>query len=184
MKMIALSVLAAVLSSWVALPPEAQQKKNPWLHVEVKESKDDPETVKVNLPFSMVDVALKIAQDKKLTKFNDGKLPLNSSELSIPDIKKLWTEFKKAGNADFVTVEKKSESVKISRDGNYLLIKISEQKQQKVDVRVPIDVVDALLSAPGEELDIKAALVAMQQKGSGEILSVIEKDTTIKIWVD
>ncbi|MFN8009348.1 MAG: hypothetical protein U0V70_20430 [Terriglobia bacterium] len=184
MKIIALSALAAVLSTFVTLPPEAQQKKDPWLHVEVKESKDDPEIVKLNLPFSMVDVALKIAQDKKLTKFNGGKLPLNSAELSVPDIKKLWTEFKKAGNADFVTVEKKTESVRIARDGNYLLIKVSEQKQQKVDIRVPIEVVDALLSAPGEELDIKAALVAMQQKGSGEILSVIDKDSTVRIWVD
>ena len=181
MKTIALSALAAVLSTLISLPPVAQQKKDPWLHVEVRESKDDPEIVKVNLPFSMVDIALKIAQDKK---FNGGKFRLDSTELSVPDLKKIWTEFKKAGNADFVTVEKKTESVRISREGNYLLIKVSEKNQQKVDVRVPVDVVDALLAGPGDELDIKAALVAMQQKGSGDILSVIDKDTKVRIWVD
>ena len=102
----------------------------------------------------MVDVALKIAQDKKL---NGGKFRLNSTDLSVPDLKKMWIEFKEAGNADFVTVEKKTESVKISREANYLLIKVSEKNQQKVDLRVPVDVVDALLAAPGDELDIKAA---------------------------
>lgn len=181
MKKIARPFAAIALATLFSLSLLAQQKKDPWLHVEVKESKDDPETVKVNLPFSMVDVALKIAQDKK---FNGGKFRLDSTELSVPDIKKMWTEFKKAGNADFVTVEKKTESVKISREGNYLLIKVSEKNQQKVDLRVPVDVVDALLSAPGDELDIKAALVAMQQKGNSEILSVNDKDTKIRIWVD
>jgi hypothetical protein len=181
MKNIVRSVVAIVLAALFSIPLLAQQKKDPWLHVEVKESKDDPETVKVNLPFSMVDVALKIAQDKK---FNGGKFRLQSTELSVPDLKKIWTEFKKAGNADFVTVEKKTESVKIAREGNYLLIKVSEKNQQKVDLRVPVDVVDALLAAPSDELDIKAALVAMQQKGIGEILSVTDKDTKVRIWVD
>ena len=173
--------VAIALVTLLSLPLLAQQKKDPWLHVEVKESKEDPEIVKVNLPFSMVDVALKIAQDKKL---NAGKFRLPSTELSVPDLKKLWTEFKKAGNADFVTVEKKTESVKISREDNYLLIKVSEKNQQKVDLRVPVDVVDALLAAPGDELDIKAALMAMQQKGIGDILSVTDKDTKVRIWVD
>jgi len=181
MKKISRPVVAIALAALISLPLWAQQKKDPWLHVEVRESKDEPEIVKVNLPFSMVDVALKIAQDKKL---NGGKFRLQSTELSVPDLKKIWTEFKKAGNADFVTVEKKTENVKISREGNYLLIKVSENKQQKVDLRVPVDVVDALLAAPGDELDIKAALVAMQQKGNSEILSVNDKDTKIRIWVD
>jgi len=181
MKNIVRPAVAIAMTILFSLPLLAQQKKDPWLHVEVNESKDDPETVKVNLPFSMVDVALKIVQDKKL---NGGKFRLNSTELSVPDLKKMWIEFKKAGNADFVTVEKKTENVKISREGNYLLIKVSENKQQKVDLRVPVDVVDALLAAPGDELDIKAALVAMQQKGNSEILSVNDKDTKIRIWVD
>jgi hypothetical protein len=181
MKNIARPIVAITLAALLSLPLLAQQKKDPWLHVEVRESKNEPEIVKVNLPFSMVDVALKIAQDKKL---NGGKFRLDSTELSVPDLKKMWTEFKKAGNADFVTVEKKTESVKISREGNYLLIKVTEKNQQKVDLRVPVDVVDALLATPGDELDIKAALVAMQQKGSGNILSVTDKDTKVRIWVD
>jgi hypothetical protein len=181
MKKIARPIVAIALAAILSPPLLAQQKKDPWLHVEVRESKDEPEIVKVNLPFSMVDIALKIAQDKKL---NGGKFRLDSTDLSVPDLKKMWTEFKKAGNADFVTVEKKTESVKISKEGNYLLIKVSEKNQQKVDLRVPVEVVDALLAAPGDELDIRAALVAMQQKGIGDILSVTDKDTKVRIWVD
>lgn len=181
MKKIARPIVAIALAAILSLPLLAQQKKDPWLHVEVRESKDEPEIVKVNLPFSMVDIALRIAQDKKL---NGGKFRLDSTDLSVPDLKKMWTEFKKAGNADFVTVEKKTESVKISKEGNYLLIKVSEKNQQKVDLRVPVEVVDALLAAPGDELDIRAALVAMQQKGIGDILSVTDKDTKVRIWVD
>ena len=181
MRKITVTIFALPLIAILSLPVIAQQKKDPWLHVEVRESKEDPEIIKVNLPFSMVDVALKIAKDKKL---NDGRLKLDSTELSVPDLKNMWNEFKKAGNADFVSVEKKNETVKISREGNYLLIKVSENKQQKVDLRVPVEVVDALLAVPGNELDIKGALVAMQQKGSSEILTVNDNNTKVRIWVD
>jgi hypothetical protein len=181
MRIMTRSFMALPLIALLSLPAVAQQKKDPWLHVEVRESKEDPETVKINLPFSMVDVALKIVKDKK---FNGGRLKLDSTDISVPDLKTLWNEFKKAGNADFVTVEKKNENVKISREGSYLLIKVSENKQQKVDLRVPVEVVDALLAAPGDELDIKAALVAMQQKGSNEILTVNDNNTKVRIWVD
>src|SRR3990172_12501217 len=110
MRKITVTIFALPLIAILSLPVIAQQKKDPWLHVEVRESKEDPEIIKVNLPFSMGDVALKIAKDKKL---NDGRLKLDSTELSVPDLKNMWNEFKKAGNADFVSVEKKNETVKI-----------------------------------------------------------------------
>jgi len=45
-------------------------------------------------------------------------------------------------------------------------------------------VVDALLSGPGEELNIKAALAAMQQKGTGDILVVNDHQTQVRLWID
>jgi hypothetical protein len=63
LNLLALALLVASLSS-----PLAAQKKDPWLHVEVKENKAEPEYVKVNLPMSMVDVALSVIKDKKFDK--------------------------------------------------------------------------------------------------------------------
>jgi hypothetical protein len=159
------------------------QNSNPWLHLEVNENTTDPTLVKVNLPLSMVDVALSVIKDENL---KSGRLKLDSHDISVADMRRLWDELKKSGNADFVTVEKKEESVRIARQGNFLLVKVSDaaKKNSKVDLKIPFHVVDALLSGTGDELNLKAAITALQQNGAGEILTVHDNQTQVRIWVD
>ena len=176
LNLLALALLVASLSS-----PLVAQKKDPWFHVEVKENKTEPKYVKVNLPLSMVDVALNVIQDKKL---NKGKFKLPTDDVSIADMRKIWSELKKTGNAEFVTVQQKNETVRVAKDGNYVVVKITENKKQKVDLRVPVSVVDALLAGSGDELDIKGALLAMQKQNAGEILTVNDNDTQVRVWID
>jgi len=160
------------------------QNSSPWLHLEVNATTDsDPTLVKVNLPVSMIDVALSVVKDESL---KSGKLKLGTHDISVADMRRLWNELKKSGNTDFVTVQKKNESVRVSRQGNFLQVKVtqSDQKGSKVDVRIPFHVVDALLSGTGDELDLRAAIAAMQQNGAGEILTVHNSETQVRIWVD
>ena len=157
------------------------QTKVPWFHLEVRENKGEPELVKVNLPMSMVDVALRIAQEKKL---HNGRIKLPTNEISVPDMRRLWNDLRKAGDADFVTVEKKNERVRIAREGSFVIIKVLEKETSKVDVRVPVGVVDALLAGAGDELDIKAALIALQQKNIGDIVTVNDQQTHVRLWID
>ena len=176
LNLLALALLVASLSS-----PLVAQKKDSWFHVEVKENKTEPKYVKVNLPLSMVDVALNVIQDKKL---NKGKFKLPTDDVSIADMRKIWSELKKTGNAEFVTVQQKNETVRVAKDGNYVVVKITENKKQKVDLRVPVSVVDALLAGSGDELDIKGALLAMQKQNAGEILTVNDNETQVRVWID
>ncbi|MGH9429113.1 MAG: hypothetical protein ACRD2L_22755 [Terriglobia bacterium] len=176
LNLLALALLVATLSS-----PLVAQKKGPWFHVEVKENKTEPEYVKVNLPMSLVDVALNVIKDKK---FNKGHFKLPTGDVSIADMRKIWNELKKAGNAEFVTVEQKNETVRVAKDGNYVVVKITENKKQKVDLKVPVSVVDALLAGTGDELDIKGALLAMQKQNVGEILTVNDNNTQVRVWID
>lgn len=176
LNLLALALLIGSLSS-----PLVAQKKDPWFHVEVKENKTEPEYVKVNLPMSMVDVALNVMQDKK---FNKGHFKLPTDEVSIADMRKIWSELRKAEKAEFVTVEKKNETVRVAKDGNYVTIKVTENQKQKVDLKVPVAVVDALLAGSGEELDIKAGLAAMQKQNVGEILTINDNDTHVRVWID
>ena len=172
----ALALLVAGLSGSLGA-----QKKDPWFHVEVKENKTEPEYVKINLPMSMVDVALNVVKDRK---FNKGHMKLPTEEFSLADMRKIWAELRKAGNAEFVTVEQKNETVRVAKDGNYVVVKVTEDKKPKVDMRIPVSVVDALLAGTGEELDVKAALIAMQKQGVGDILTVNDRETHVRIWID
>ncbi len=173
---------STVLALFLALiSPLEAQKKDAWFHLEVKENKTEPEYVKVNLPIAMVDVALNLVKDKQ---FNKGRLKLHSSDISITDMKKIWNELRKSGNAEFVTVENKNETVRVAKEGNHVVVKITENKNPKVDLRIPVSVVDALLAAEGDELDLKAALVAMQKQNVGDILTVNDNNTQVRIWID
>jgi len=163
--------------------PVLAQSKDPWLHLEVQEKSSDPALVKVNLPISMVDVALDLVKDDK---FRHGQFKLDTKEISVAEMRRLWSELKKAGDGEFVSVEKKTETVRIARQGDLLLVKVTgpDKQKAKVDLKIPMAVVDALLQGSGDQLNVKAALVAMQQRSLGEILTVNDEQTQVRLWID
>jgi hypothetical protein len=52
-----------------------------------------------------------------------------------------------------------------------------------VRVEIPIDVVDALLSGDGEELNVRGAF-ALLQKRRGDIVRVNDVQSTVRVWID
>jgi len=56
--------------------------------------------------------------------------------------------------------------------------------ESKVEVRVPMKVVDALFSAGKDELDLLAALHALSANGDTELVSVKADDATVRVWLD
>ena len=56
--------------------------------------------------------------------------------------------------------------------------------ESKVDVKVPMKVVDALFSAGKDELDLGAALRVLSTFGDTELVTVKADDATVRIWLD
>jgi hypothetical protein len=58
-------------------------------------------------------------------------------------------------------------------------------KGEKVDVTVPMKVVDALLStAKDNELDVSAAIRALSDAGDALLITVEDASQHVRIWVD
>ena len=53
-----------------------------------------------------------------------------------------------------------------------------------MEIKVPMKVVDALLSAGKDELDILAALKALSAHGDTELVTVKDEENTVRVWVD
>ncbi|MDM7915090.1 MAG: hypothetical protein QUU85_07465, partial [Candidatus Eisenbacteria bacterium] len=56
-------------------------------------------------------------------------------------------------------------------------------KRQTVRIQVRMEVVDALLSGPEDELNLAAAVEAMQPE-HGDLITVDGPDERVRIWVD
>ncbi len=162
--------------------------KDAWIHIEVIEHDGDHSKVNVNLPVSLADVALNMAHDQDV--LSDGHVKINGhDEVSVSDLRRMWAELKKAGDAEFVTVEGDDENVKIYRKGDQVFVNVDDKdsgggKPEQVRIEMPVRVVDALLRGEGEDLDLSGALAELKDMDGGEILRVEGGDEHVRIWVD
>jgi hypothetical protein len=175
------TLLAASLAlAFAATPLQAQ---TPWIHVEVDETEADASHVKVNLPLSVVQIALEAAPEKIV---EHGRIHMHhiDRDLEVEDLRRMWNELRSAPESEWVTVEQKEETVSIRRQGDQILIEVDDRKDgDKVDVQVPMRVVDALFSGDGQELNLKEAISELKSL-RGDIVRVDDGETKVRIWID
>lgn len=181
--------LVAAIALLAATPLFAQ---TPWVHVAVDEPADEAggnaTKVNVNLPLSVVRIALQAAPDHVIS---EGKIHLRhvDEDIDIASVRAIWAELKSAGDAEFVSVEEDDQSVRVRREGDTILIDIDERdnidgdEPKQVRVEVPVRVVDALFSGDGETLNIEQALDELRTE-RGDIVHVDDGDTKVRIWID
>ena len=154
-----------------------------WLHVRVEE--DGGAKVKVNVPISMVEKALTMVPDRHL---RHARIELDDCchEWSAEDMRELWQEIKNSPDMTFVTVEEDDEKVKVWKEAGHLLVQVREHGDQEVvDVKVPLRVVDALLSGSDEEkIDLEGAVRALAEEGAGDLVTVSSQDEKVRVWID
>lgn len=179
-------VLVAALTLFIGLAPAARADADLWLHVRVDGRQG--ETVSVNLPLSLVEAALPLIPEEHL---HDGQIVLDhhhwgagGHRLSVADLRDIWRELKASPDMTFVTVEDHEETVRVAKSGAYLVVDIDDRGREASQIRMPVAVVDALLSGDGESLDVRAAIAALAEHGEGELVTVSEDDETVRVWVD
>ncbi len=157
------------------------QGVRPWLHVRVDEGSKSK--VSVNLPLSLVEIALASAPQ---TLLSDGhfKLHCGDSRLSVAEVRKMWKELKAAGDTEFVTAEDENKTVNVARKGDLVQVRIDNPKDKEtVRVDVPLSLVDVLLSGEGDQIDVRAA-VAELSKRRGDIVHVTDATSQVRVWID
>ena len=157
-------------------------KKNPWIHIEVLEAGQKEAKVKVNLPLKLARTALEMAPDDVM---DEGHIRFDHNDLSVSDLRKLWKEVRDAGDAEFVTVEEKDATVKVSRKGSKLYVNVDDRKEgDQVRVEVPVSLVDALLTGSGDTLNVDAAVAELERMGPGEVVHVLDGEDSVRIWIE
>lgn len=155
-----------------------------WLHVRVISTDAKGDTVKVNVPLELAEHVLPAIDHDRL---HNGKVHVGNIDCDGVDVRALLDAVKTAKDGEFVTVQKKDADISVAKKEGYLLVHVHDKerpKAQQVEVKVPMKVVEALLSGGKDELDIVAALHALAAQGDTELVSVKDEDNTIRVWVD
>lgn len=171
-------------------PPSAER----WLHVAVTCKNEDGERVRVNVPISLARTVLGSIQKGDL---NHGIVHLNNAHVDDIDVRAILKAVKSAQDGEFVTVEGRDANVQVRKQGGMLLIHVVDRSgkhihidkakpgvQENVDVRLPLEVADALFSGAADELNVSAALDVLAKHDHLELVSVQDSENTVRIWLD
>jgi hypothetical protein len=162
------ALLLAVGTTLLAAPPEQ------WIHVRVVSTDAKGESVRVNIPMSFAE---KILPTICAEKFHGGKVKFDG-HISDVDLRTIFEAIRTTPDNEFVTVTSRDEDVRVAKAGGNLLIKVHQKHADKhgsnenVDVKVPLSVVQALLSGNKDELDIMAGI------------RVNDGSQTVRVWTD
>ncbi|PYQ15070.1 MAG: hypothetical protein DMH00_00025 [Acidobacteria bacterium] len=159
-----------------------------WLHVRVEDGKgEEIERVHVNVPLSLAEAVIPAIQVDNL-KNGKVRIDVHGEDGSFKDVdfRKILEALRDTRDGNFVTVEGSGDNVRVAKQGGYLVAKVREGKAggSKVDVKLPFEVVDALLSGGKDELNIAAAVRALGEHGDGVLVTVDDEKSKVRIWVD
>ena len=184
---VAVSCLLAAALVTVSMRTARSATTERYLHVRV-DGGAKGESVNVNVPLSM---AAKILPTINHGDLHNVRVTISSSDLNDIDVRAILDAIRTAPDNEFVTVKSNENDVRVAKSNGNLIIHVRDTEKgggksgQKVDVTIPMKVVDALFStAKNNELDVAAALQALGEAGETMLVSVQDAEQNVKIWID
>lgn len=198
LKFVSFAAAAALLLAPFAASAQTSSGNDRWLHVRVISSDNKGETVRVNIPLELAEKVLPAINKDRL---HNGKVTINRSDMEGVDCRALLAALKDTKDGEFVTVQSHENDVQVAKQNGYMLVHVTEKRwhenkdgkeskdaksteKSRVEVKVPMKVVEALFSAGKDELDILAALKALSAHGDTELVSVKDEENTVRVWLD
>lgn len=178
--LIACTVMVAVAATGLTTASDR------WLHIKVVEEGRGGDNVNINLPISMIESLLPLIQTNEL---RGGRVRIGSDFgadiFEGIDIRKVLQALQDAPDADFITVKSDDENVRVSKEKGILKIDVDGRyDHERVRVRIPLTVIDAMIADDPYELDILAGIRALSAYGGGDLVTVESDDSTVRIWID
>lgn len=154
-----------------------------YLHVHVEDPAEGG-SVNVNVPVSMAEKILPAINNPNL---HDGKVSIHNAEMNRVDVRAVLDAVRTAPDNQFVTVNNKDSDVRVAKSNGNIMVHVTDKKNknQQVDVTVPLKVADALFAtAKNDELDVAAALQALSNAGDVLLVTVQDSGQKVRVWVD
>ncbi len=202
-----LKAAATLVLALFALAPaagvaQAATDTDQWIHIRVISRNAKGEVVRINVPIEMAEKVLPAINQDRL---HDGKVRIESGQVKDVDLRVILDAVRTAKDGEYVTVQSNEDNVRVSKSNGMLYIIVTDKEhakkaaakddaakgetasapvETKVEIKVPMKVVDALFSAGKDELDLVAALRALSAHGDTELVTVKDAENDVRIWID
>ena len=152
-----------------------------WLHVRVQDHDDDGEYVAVNVPLELVGALIPTIETDE---FRGGRIVIDDDDFEEIDLRAALKALRDTPDGEYVTVRSRDENVRVAKERGFFLIDAEDDDGEKVRVRMPLKVVDAMLGSRRNEIDLMAALDVLADSGNGDLVTVESDDSSVRVWID
>lgn len=180
----ALAALAALLLLVATCAMAASATR--YLHVRVN-NPNSHELVRVNVPLMLAEKVIPAINEGEL---RDGRVSVGSYHANNVNVRAILDALKTAPEGEFVTVQDIGSDVRVAKEHGQLVVHVIDKNsnstsRENVDVTIPWDVVQALISDTTEnQLNVEAAIKALENVGDTTLVRVSGHDENVRIWVD
>lgn len=181
---LAAALLVGTVLKVQAAPPQQTER---WLHVRVDDPSDKDQMVRVNVPVALAEAVISHVNHDQ---FHNGHIHIGhmgAGDLNGTDIRAILDAVRTAHDGEFITVKNRDEDVSVAKQNGMLVVRVNNSHKsstENVEIHVPMAVVDALLSAGGDDLNVAAAIHALAAHGDTELVSVKDGRQTVRVWLD
>ena len=169
-----------LLASVAMVPARALASDDRWIHVRVDDADGARGRVDIQVPIGLVSSllpALKGAHGR-------GTIRVDHNRMDIAELRSYWNAVRAAKDGDYVTVRDEDSDVRISKSAGYLRLTVDDKGGgSRVRMKIPLPLVDAALVG-GDTLDLAALGKALASAPMGELLTVDDEDSHVRIWID
>jgi hypothetical protein len=174
-------ILGCWITACVALAPGAAAASGDrWIHVRVDDTGDERAHVDIQVPVGMVQTLLPALNGRH----GGHSIRVDGKQMELEDLRSCWNAVRASKDGDYVTVKDHDSDVRVSKSNGFLKLNVNDRAgASKVRMTIPISLVDAVL-ASGDRIDLDAVGNALAKAGVGELLTVDDEDSHVRIWID
>ncbi|HSR69053.1 MAG TPA: hypothetical protein VLU25_14040 [Acidobacteriota bacterium] len=155
-----------------------------WLHLSVEEEGSN-EGVRINLPLSFAKLLLPIVEDEMRADLS--QVEIHDRELSAREMREIWQTIKAEGDYRLASIRGRRSELVLALEGEYLIVRSSRGSRDRVDMRLPIAIVDALFSGSSDRLNLSAALDVLSSYAQQDVtlVDIVDGDdrARVRLWI-
>jgi hypothetical protein len=169
-----------VLACITGLTAQAAASDDRWIHVRVDDTDGAGGRVDIQVPIGMVSSLLPALKGKH----GRGSIQVDEHQVDVAELRGYWNAVRTAKDGEYVTVRDEDSDVRISKSGGYLRLAVDDKGDRgRVRMTIPVQLVDAALVG-GDGIDLEAIGKALANAPMGELLTVDDDDSHIRVWID